>query len=103
HCCHGREPACGVPLRSSGDGPGGQGARATGARKWHPRYEPTSRIEIVPADGHHGCPTRSGQRTTTSTRSFSLRGATSSILEVSAIGRRTVHVSVNKALAVLKR
>jgi transposase InsO family protein len=23
--------------------------------RWHPRYEPTSTFEIVPADRHHGC------------------------------------------------
>ena len=39
------------------DGPDGQGARATGhgyaqcGCRWHPRYEPTSIFEIVPADG----------------------------------------------------
>ena len=35
-------------------GPLAHGYAQFGCR-WHPRYEPTSTFEIVPADGHHGC------------------------------------------------
>src|SRR6476661_917476 len=35
-------------------GPLAHGYAQSGCR-WHPRYEPTSTFEIVPADGHHGC------------------------------------------------
>ena len=35
-------------------GPLAHGYAQFGCRR-HPRYEPTSIFEIVPADGHHGC------------------------------------------------
>jgi len=63
--------------------PGPRGYTQFGYR-WHPRYEPTSTFETVPADRHHGCQL---EETETSVRRRSLGSSSDKSVLASINGR----------------